>query len=82
MSKQIINLNFNPRLSGSIEAMVTNHSEKSIEYYMSDTDIMTLSSKPHIKSINVVSRYDANTDGGITAYNKFKDILRKESDGK
>ncbi|MBC8427974.1 MAG: hypothetical protein H8D94_00725 [Candidatus Pelagibacter sp.] len=76
MSNKTINLNFNPKLNGSVEATVTTHSDKSLVYYMSDTSMMMLSSKPNIKSIKVINKYDANTPGGINAFNEFKEKLK------
>ena len=72
MSKVKVNLNFNPSLSGSVEAVITTHSEKVENYFMSDTEMMKLSSKPNIKSIKVIGKYVANSPENIDVYNSYK----------
>jgi len=72
MSKVKTILNFNPSLSGSIEATITTQSNKVENYFMSDTESMLMSSKPSIKSIKVINRYGANSEEGIEIYNLYK----------
>jgi len=72
MKKTKTILNFNPSLSGSIEATVTTQSDKVENYFMSDTESMLMSSKPSIKSIKVINRYEANSEDGIEIYNLYK----------
>jgi len=72
MKKTKTILNFNPSLSGSIEATVTTQSDKVENYFMSDTESMLMSSKPSIKSIKIINRYEANSEDGIEIYNLYK----------
>lgn len=73
-----VDLEFNPRLSGSIEAVVTTQSNKSKEYYSSEYSMLMLGSKPHIKSIKVVNKYPADCAVGINTYNEYYQLNKKE----
>ena len=70
-----VNVNFNPNLSGSAEAIVTNQSGKVEEYFAPKTDLMMMSSKPNVKSIEIVSSYEPATPEAIAIFNDYKNYL-------
>jgi hypothetical protein len=66
-----VNLEFNPQLSGSIEAVVTTQSDKKCDYYMSEYAMLMFGSKPHIKSIDIVNKYPAGNAAGVSIYKEY-----------
>lgn len=70
-----VNVNFNPNLSGSAEALVTNQSGKTEEYFAPKSELMMMSSKPNVKSIKIVRGYEPATPEAIAVFNDYKNYL-------
>jgi len=71
--------NFNPMVNDSVRATVTSHSGKSVEYFMSGSNMMAESAKPSVKSIKVTERYVAGLPSA-DAFNMY--YLKKNKKSK
>jgi hypothetical protein len=65
-------LDFNPNVSGSVTCVVTSQSGKEEEWYCSHYDAMKISSKPSVKSVKVIDKYDAGNIEGVLLYRYFQ----------
>ena len=66
------NLNFNPNVSGSVECVIINHSDKETEWYCSHYEAMMMGSKPSVKKVKIINKYNAGDVDGNLMYHHFR----------